>query len=403
MKYKYSAADSQKRTSSGALTASSKEEAAEMLGKRGLTPITIKEIPDKSSLKKSLPLIEKIIFCRYLSTMLNSGLSLSEGVEVLYEESQNPLMREILSDLKFNLERGQQLSVVFEKYPQVFDPYFLTLTRAGELSGTLSLVFKNLETEMRSEYSLTSKVKGALMYPSIVFTAMIGIGFLMFFFVLPQIGKVFLNLNLPLPAVTKALFTASVALSKQVVPIVIGSVLAVLTAFFAIKRKSTQKAIWHVITIIPMVRNLIRKIDMARFNRLLSTLLKSAVPITQAVEISLDSLASPEYKDLGQVFSEEIRKGKSLASIVKQNKAFPTFVSQMVATGEKSGTLDSSLSEVAQFYEQEVEEDLKNLTQIIEPLLMLIVGIAVGAMILSIIAPIYSVVGSFQTLSSPPR
>src|SRR3989344_4237187 len=360
-----------------------------MLGKRGLTPITIKEIPDKSSLKKSLPLIEKIIFCRYLSTMLNSGLSLSEGVEVLYEESQNPLMREILSDLKFNLERGQQLSVVFEKYPQVFDPYFLTLTRAGELSGTLSLVFKNLETEMRSEYSLTSKVKGALMYPSIVFTAMIGIGF-------P-------NLNLPLPAVTKALFTASVALSKQVVPIVIGSVLAVLTAFFAIKRKSTQKAIWHVVTIIPMVRNLIRKIDMARFNRLLSTLLKSAVPITQAVEISLDSLASPEYKDLGQVFSEEIRKGKSLASIVKQNKAFPTFVSQMVATGEKSGTLDSSLSEVAQFYEQEVEEDLKNLTQIIEPLLMLIVGIAVGAMILSIIAPIYSVVGSFQTLSSPPR
>ncbi|MEK7166314.1 MAG: type II secretion system F family protein [Patescibacteria group bacterium] len=400
--FTYKALNEQHQMQSGTHAAKTKQEVAQSLVKRGLSVLVIKEITEKSSIKGTIPQLDKIIFCRYLSTMLSSGLSLSEGIDVLRNETKHPLMRQILGDMSYSLEQGQQLSSVFERYPNVFESYFLTLTRAGEVSGTLTDVFKYLESELRAEYSLSSKVKGALLYPSVVFTAMIGIGVLMFFFVLPQIGKVFLNLKLPLPAFTKFLFTFSLALSSQMIPLLVSSVLLIILAFFLLKKPQVRDLLFHVIRPIPLVRDLIKKIDLARFTRIFSTLLRSAVPITEALEISLKSMSWPDYRKLATVFPDEIRKGKTLADVVRGQHAFPTLVVQMIATGERSGKLDSSLAELASFYEEEVEEELKNLTQILEPVLMLLVGIAVGAMILSIIAPIYSVVGSFQQAAGGP-
>jgi type II secretory pathway component PulF len=244
-------------------------------------------------------------------------------------------------------------------------------------------------------------VKGALLYPAIVFTAMVGIGILMFFFVLPQIGKVFLSLRLPLPAITKFLFRFSIFLSGQVIPIIVGAVILLIGGFLALKKPIVKELLFRMITPIPMVRNLIKKIDLARFNRIFSTLLKSAVPITEALEISLKSLSWYQYKELGKVLPEEIGKGKTLSAAIREHAVFPSLMTQMVAAGEKSGTLDATLADLATFYEEEVEEELKNLTQIIEPVMMLLVGISVGAMILSIIGPIYSVVGSFQSAAQP--
>lgn len=404
--FTYKALDGNKLIVSGMLAGKTREEIAQVLAKRGLAPLTVRDIPEKSTIRGTIPPIEKIVFCRYLSTMLSSGLSLSEGIDVLREESKHPLMRRILGDMSYSLEQGQQLSTVFERYPNVFESYFLTLTRAGEISGTLSEVFRYLEAELRAEYNLSSKVKGALMYPSIVFTAMIGIGVLMFFFVLPQIGKVFLNLKLPLPQITRFLFQFSIVLSQQMIPLVISGILVLVGGFLLLKKRAVRDLLFHLLILVPMVKNMIKKIDMARFTRIFSTLLKSAVPITEALEISLSSLTWYEYRDLAIIFPEEIRKGKSLSSVVKSSHKFPTLIIQMIATGERAGNLDTTLAELASFYEQEVEEELKNLTQILEPVLMLLVGISVGAMILSIIAPIYSVVGSFQSAAggsaSPP-
>lgn len=387
---------------SGTSSGKTREEVAQALTKRGLSPITVRDMPERAIVKGTIPAVDKIVFCRYLSTMLSSGLSLSEGIEVLREETKHPLMRRILGDMSYSLEQGQQLSSVFERYPHVFESYFLTLTRAGEVSGTLSDIFKYLALELQAEYSLNSKVKGALLYPTIVFTAMIGIGILMFFFVLPQIGKVFLSLKLPLPTLTKLMFQISIVLSNQALPLLVGNIVLVIVAFFLFKKREIRNLLNRVIQLIPLVKNLIKKIDMARFNRIFSTLLRSAVPITEALEISLTSLAWFEYRNLAKTFPEEIRKGKSLSVVIKESRIFPTLVAQMIATGEKSGNLDATLAEVATFYEQEVEEELKNLTQVLEPILMLLVGIAVGAMILSVIAPIYSVVGSFSQAAGGP-
>lgn len=397
----YKVLNDQKQILTGSLTALNRDEAADELTKKGFSPLTIREVIERQTTKGTIPPIDKITFCRYTGTMLSSGLSLSEGVEVMREETKHPLMRRILGDISYSLEQGQQLSSVFERYPQVFEPYFITLTRAGEVSGTLGDVFKYLELELRAEYSLNSKVKGALLYPAIVFTAMIGIGVLMFFFILPQIGKVFLSMKLPLPFYTKFLFSLSISLSKFMVPIIVGAVMLAVLFVLSLKNKVVKTFIFRLIRPIPMIRNLIKKIDLARFNRIFSTLLKSAVPITEALEISLSSLSWFEYQELAHIIPAEINKGKTLSRVIKERHVFPTLMTQMIAAGEKSGTLGDSLGDLASFYEQEVEEELKSLTQIIEPILMLLVGIGVGGMILSIIAPIYSVVGSFNQAASP--
>lgn len=394
--FTYKALDLSKRIITGTTTGKNKDEVAQTLARKGFKPITIQAVSERTAVKGTVPQIDKITFCRYLSTMLASGLSLSDGVEVLREETKHPLMRRILGDITYSLEQGQQLSSVFERYPYVFEPYFLTLTRAGEVSGKLVDVLKYLEMELRAEYSLKAKIKGALLYPLIVFIAMIGIGFFMFFFVLPQIGRVFLDLKLPLPLFTRLLFTLSIALSKQMIPLVVAGIVGVVFVIYGLRRREVRDFLFIFLKPIPMVRHLIKKLDMARFNRIFSTLLKSAVPITEALEISLSSLTWYEYRRLAHTMPEKIRQGKSLAMVAKETKLFPVLMIQMIQAGEKTGTLDASLADLASFYEEEVEEELKNLTQIIEPVLMLLVGIAVGIMILSIIAPIYSVIGTFQ-------
>ena len=238
----YKALDANKQVTMGSLTAKNRQEAAQILTKRGLSPLVISEIPERSTVKGSLPQIDRITFCRYLATMLASGLSLSEGIDVLREETKQPMMRRILGDMSYSLEQGQQLSSVFERYPNVFEPYFLTLVRAGEVSGKLADIFKYLENELRSEYSLKAHIQGALLYPGVVFTAMLGLGMIMFFFVLPQIGKVFLNLRIQLPLFTKLLFTFSIALSKQFIPITLGLIIGAIGAFFALKRRVVKDA-----------------------------------------------------------------------------------------------------------------------------------------------------------------
>ena len=235
-----------------------------------------------------------------------------------------------------------------------------------------------------------------MLYPSVVFTAMIGIGVLMFFFILPQIGKVFLNLKLPLSKPTQIMFNVSLALSGYKYSILVGSLVVVIVLALYLRTKSGKRFLILVISPMPVIRNLIKQIDLARFSRLFSTLLKSGVPITQALEISLESLSYVKYRKFSKEIIEQITKGQSLSTTFKTTKMFPPLLTQMIASGEKSGTLDVTLKDLAIFYEDEVENAVKKLTQILEPILMLGVGIGVGVMVLSVITPIYSVVSNLQ-------
>lgn len=380
----------------GSLTAPSASEVNADLKKQGLRPITIHEELTIKASASTIPTIEKITFCRYVSTMLVSGLSLSEGISVLKSETKHPVMRQILNDILYYLERGQTLSQALAIYPKIFDKFFIALVKAGEISGTLAESFKYLETEIRSEYSLSQKLKGALTYPAVVCSAMVGIGGLMIFFIMPQIGKVFLSMTMPIPQITRMIFQFSLTIAKYRLLIFGVGGISVVSLFLFFKQPAGRAFAMKVVQPIPIVKHLLQQIDIARFCRIFSTLIASAVPITDSLEIALASLTNPMYKHISKAVVDQVMQGSTIASVFKEHQAFPPLLIQMIAGGEKSGTLDKTLVDLASFYEEEVEEAVKKSTQLLEPLLMLVVGIGVGGMILAIIAPMYSVVGSFQ-------
>lgn len=396
--FTYKATNPKNQIETGVVTAKNKNEAAEAIGRKNLTPVTIREDRPTIQFSKSVPAVEKITFVRYLATMLASGISLSEGMSALLEETHHPMMKKIISDIGYSLDRGQSLSSVFAKYPNVFDRLFITLTQAGEVSGNLAETLSYLEEGLRAEYSLSQKIKGAMVYPAVVFIAMFGIAIIMFFFILPQIAKVFLTMKLPLPATTEFLFRTSLALTPYTIAIIIGIVSAIVGAALFLKSKRGKKVMIALISPLPVVKSILKQLDLARFTRIFSTLLRSAVPITESLEISLSSLSWPKYRSMSNRVRQEVEQGKSVAEAFKSQKAFPAILTQMLATGEKSGTLDKTLADLARFYEQEVEESVKRATELLEPVLMLLVGIGVGATILSIISPLYSVVGSLQNV-----
>jgi type IV pilus assembly protein PilC len=396
--YSFKASDKTNQVKSGTISAPTAEEIAQILKKRGLNPISIKEAKGSAKVTGTLPAIEKIAFCRYISTLIKSGMSLTEGVPVLKEESKDPLMRQILDDIIYHLEQGQPLSTALKLYPNVFDKFFITLVKAGEISGNLGESFSFLEKSIRAEYSLSQKIKSALMYPTVIIIAMIAIGSLMFFFILPQIGKVFLAMTIPLPTVTKALFTFSVAAAAIRIPIMISFLVGMILLFIFLKKPAGKKITLKILSPMPVINKLLEQIDVARFCRIFSTLVSSAVPIIDALDISLNSLSHPKFDKLDEKIIKEVKQGKSLASSFTTHKVFPPLLIQMISAGEKSGTLDVALADLASFYEEEVSEAVKKSTQLLEPILMLAVGIGVGAMILAIIAPLYSVIGSLQSV-----
>ena len=380
----------------GTLSAASQTEVADMLKREGLLPININEEKSSAAKAKKLPDQEKINFCRYMSTMITSGISLSEGVNVLKEQTKHKVMRGILDDIAYNLERGKNLSFTFELYPKIFNPFFVSLIKAGEVSGTLAQTFKYLEEQIKAEANLKGEIKSAMMYPSIVISALLGIGMLMMFFILPQIGKVFLSMSIELPSFTRAMFEFSTTIAQYRIIIMSMVPITIISLVVILKTKKGKMAFLRLIGLVPIIRQLMKSIDIARFTRIFGVLLSSAVPITEAVQIAIATLNYPEFVKKSDPLPEEITQGKTLAEAFKKHKVFPSLITQMIASGEKSGTLDIALKDIAEFYEGEVKDTVKQSTQLLEPILMLVVGIGVGAMILSIIAPLYSVVGSLQ-------
>ena len=380
----------------GTISAKDKKEAAEMLKRKKLKPISILQERKSKNLTGNIPTIDKINFVRHLSTILKSGISLSEGMIILQEEVKHPVMKKLLLDISYSLDQGQQLSTIFARYPNIFNNVFITLTGAGEVSGNLAETFKYLEKEIRAEYDLSQKIKGALLYPSIIFIAMLGISILMFFFILPQIAKVFTSMKLPLPTFTRILFKSSLIASQHTWIIISGIIVFLIGIFLFLKSEKGKKTILGIISPLPFIKNILKQLDLARFTRIFSTLIKSAVPITEALDISLSTMTWKNYQNLNQKIGEQIKKGKNISTAFKSAEDFPVILIQMIAAGEKSGSLDTNLEDLSKFYAQEVEESVKKATTLLEPMLMLIVGIGVGGIILSIIAPLYSVVGSLQ-------
>jgi type IV pilus assembly protein PilC len=402
--FKYKAETRKGEIKEGVLIAASKEEAGAQLKGQRLKPLFVKKTDnkgDKGSFlfgNKKVSLIEKANLCRYLATMVNSGLPLTEAVEVISAETKKPIMQKILEDMRASLEGGQPLSNAFAKHPQVFDEVFLTLIKAGEESGTLGKSFNYLGKQLYSDYELSQKVKSTLAYPSVIVSTSLGLGIAMLVFVVPKISPILLNLHreFPLPFYTLFILKTGLLISKNILLLLGAFSLLTISLFFFLQKPAGKKAFGNLLSRLPFFGELLIKLVLGRFNRTLATLLKSGVPIVSALRVAGSTLTLPQFKNAGALFVEDVEKGTSLAETLKKTNLFPPVMTRMVSTGEKTGSLDKLLLDLARFYEEEVSTSLKTLTSVIEPIMMLVIGIGVAIMVISVLAPIYSFVGSLS-------
>lgn len=399
--YKYKAKDKKDKVFEDVIQASNKKEAASLLKADDLQILTLKSIDKKDIVLfgGGVSVSEKAAFCRFMATMLQAGLPLPEALDIIRQETRNKKFQSILFDLIFHIRKGEPLSSVLAKYKDEFDVVFLTMIKAGEESGTVEKSFDYLAKQMLASHELTQKVKSAMMYPSIIIAAMLASGGVMVGFVLPKMSEVFLSLNVELPTVTRFVLNFGQAIGANLL-LTFGVLLAIIFSIvllFLIKK--TRTVIFSFLVKLPVVSGIMDQLDTARFARTLSTLLRSGVPIIVALDVVSDVLRQPNLKKHAKEFSEGVSKGMALSDVLTNRKSsFPVTLIQTIKAGEKTGSLETVLEELATFYETEVDYSLKRATSLLEPLLMLVIGIAVGAMVVLLITPIYSIVGGLESM-----
>jgi type IV pilus assembly protein PilC len=358
--------------------------------------LTIRKLDTKtgSFTGGSISISEKAAFCRFLATMLRAGLTLPKSIDIIKEETKNKKMENILYDLSYEIRKGKSLSSVLSKYKRDFDPVFLTMVKAGEESGTLDKSFDYLAKQLLASHELIQKVKGAMMYPAVIISAMMAVFVIMLVFVLPKLSSVFTSLNVPLPPTTKFVLGVGNFVGGNTLGVIIGLLIVLIIVGLIFYIQSARQFIVNLLLRFPAVKSVTLQVDIARFSRTLSTLLKSGVPIMVALDVCSNILRQPDLKKQAKLFSAGVASGHSLSDIITTGKGvFPSTVIQTIKAGEESGSLEEVLEEMADFYEKEVDYNLKKLTSLLEPLLMLIIGVAVGGMVIIMITPIYSLVG----------
>lgn len=334
---------------------------------------------------------EKLFFVQQIGIMIQTGISLAVAVKTLAEQTKNKNFKHILEDLQKNIEKGNTFTQGLEKYQHIFGELFINMVRAGEASGRLEEVLKQIYIQLKKDNEIVSRVRGAMIYPSIVMTAMVVVGTLVMIFVIPNLLTIFNEVNVDLPIATKILIKVSNVVQNYGLFLFIGfSIL--LMAFIQVIRMPQGKYIFHKILLAaPILGSIIQKINLARFCRTLSSLLKTDIAIVTSFEITSKVLGNELYKRSLNTAKDSIKKGRSIHdSLSPYRNLFPPVVLQMISVGEETGALDSILQESAGFFEDEVDQTMKNLPSIIEPVLILILGLGVAGMAVAVIMPLYS-------------
>lgn len=340
---------------------------------------------------RKVALSQKIFLVQQLGVMIKSGLSLSIALKTLAEQTTSKSFRIILIDLQQGVEKGSLLSKGLEKYQKIFGELFINMVMAGEASGKLEDVLRQLFVQMKKDHEIVAKVKGAMIYPAIVITMMLAIGVLMMIYVIPTITGVFVELDVKLPLPTRILIATSQFTLTYGLYISIFLVIGVVILNRLIKTPRGKKNLHKIMLKAPILGSIIKKINLARFCRSISSLLKTDIPIVKSFEITSRILGNTMYKEALLDAKEKIKKGISIQeSLSPHVNLFPPVVLQMISVGEETGSLDNIMEDSAVFYEDDVSQTMTNLPTLIEPVLMVILGVAVGGMAVAVIMPMYS-------------
>ncbi|MCG2693705.1 type II secretion system F family protein [Candidatus Parcubacteria bacterium] len=339
----------------------------------------------------TVPLSEKMFFAENFRVMIKAGLSISEAMETLVMQTKNKKFKEVLIQMKDGVTKGNSLASMLQKFPKIFPSYFTNMVAVGEKSGKLEENLEQLAIQMKKDHDIRSKVRGAMIYPSVILVATFGITILMFVYVIPNVLSIFNELTIELPLATRILIAISNFLTNNGILATVGTILLTIGLITVGKTKKGKHLFHKIILHLWIIGPIAKKVNLARFSRTVSSLLKTDIPVIESFQITSTVLGNLYYKEACFETSEKLAKGEQINEALKQYPSlFPPLVSQMVSVGEKSGTTDVLLEELAEFYEAQVTEVTKDLSSIIEPILILFLGGVVGLIAFAVISPIYT-------------
>jgi type IV pilus assembly protein PilC len=403
MKFTYTTINKKGERESGTSNAKDKFELAHKLKLKGLVLVDVVDFNNNGDFNMSkinailsrVKMQDKIVFAHNLGVMIKAGLSLSRSIAILGKQTKNEKFKNAIQSLGNEIKNGSSLNMAMRKFPKIFSNLFVAMVRAGEESGSLSETLEVVGEQMNKSYQIKKKIKGAMIYPSIVITAMIIVGILMLIFVVPTLTSTFKDLGVDLPISTQIVVLVSDFLSGHTIASLLTIILSIVFAKWISKTKKGSRAIDFLIIRIPIVGELIKKTNSARTARTLSSLLSSGVDIIKALEITKEVIQNSYYKEVLEDAKNKIQKGKPLSASFSSNvDLYPILVGEMIEVGEETGRLTDMLIQVAEFYEDEVDSATKNMSTIIEPFLMVVVGVVVGFFAISMITPTYSLLDS---------
>jgi type IV pilus assembly protein PilC len=397
--FNYTAKNNKGESRKGEIDGKNKRFVAEALRGEGFFVTSVEEQKEVKKKDKMLwlkifskvSLKDRMMFARHLGVMLSSGLSLPKALQVISSQTKNQKFRQILVELEADIKMGSNLADSLEKYP-VFDELSVNMIRVGEMGGNMEEVLGLLADQLEKEHKLLSKIKGAMYYPSVIILVMIGVGIAMMTYVVPKLTIVFDNVNSSLPWSTRMIIASSSYMASHQWIVIFGTLGLVLTIIIFFRTSVGKRFSSAIFFNVPIIKSVVIKVNNARFARIYSSLTRSGVSVVESLKIISRTLTNVAYRKAFEEISGQIEKGKSLhEDLAKYPKLFPVLTVQMVEVGEETGKTVDVLVNLANFYEDEIDQVTKNLSSIIEPVLMVFIGTAVGFFAISMIMPMYSV------------
>jgi type IV pilus assembly protein PilC len=338
-----------------------------------------------------VPTKEKLFFLQYFAIMIRAGLSLSVIMRTLAKQTSNARFKQIIEEAGTKIERGHGLAESFRPHENVFGELFINMIEAGENSGNLEGVLYQLYDQMKKKNALLSQVKSALTYPAFIILVMIIVGVLMMVKVVPEMVSMLEKFDTELPLATRVLISISDFMSSNIIFMIVFSIAAILILIQIYRTYRGKYLLQSMLLRTPVVKNIVKKINLARFSRTMSGLLKSDILVTRSFRITSNVLSNLLYSEAILEMGQKVEKGYQINTLISHYPVlFPPVVHEVVSVGEKTGELDDMLLELAEHYEEEVENTMKNLPSIIEPVLIVILGVVIGGMAVAIILPMYS-------------
>jgi type IV pilus assembly protein PilC len=398
--FRWSGKTKQGEVRSGEMEAHDAAAVEARLRQMGIEPTKVRKKPKEIHLR--LPGVggvttkDILVFTRQFSVMIDAGLPLVQALDILGSQSDNPAFKKVLLAVKSKVEAGSTFADALGEHPKVFDQLFVQLVRAGEIGGILDTILQRLGAYIEKNDKLARRVKGAMVYPSIVLFVALGVTVVLLAFVTPTFEKMFKDFGGAMPAPTQFLINLSHGLRDNWY-LFAGVPTALVIAFKLFVRNPRGRELWDAFTLkTPLFGPLVRKVAVARFTRTLGTMLSSGVPILDALEIVAKSAGNKTVEKAILFTRAKISEGKNMASPLSDTKVFPPMVVQMIGVGEATGAMDQMLSKVADFYDDEVDVAVAALTSMIEPIMMVFLGGVVGGFLVAMYLPIFSIAGNIK-------